>query len=113
MTAAPEPLTPDAEQAARRRHRAIALKMTQLRKLDKMFTGRTWDIVREVHLPEGKVFQTPFGNKARHGWVLKERDTGEQIVVGWSVLKQISERYLGVTRPSTFRRRNLKPEDYH
>lgn len=78
------------------------VRAAQLAKLDAAFRGRTFDIVREVHLPEGQVFQTQFGNKGRHGYVLRDRATGETLVVGATVLRQIHELYLGVNLPKGF-----------
>ncbi len=81
------------------------LRLTFLKKMDEEYGGKTFDIVREVHLPKGQVYLTKFGRRGRHGWVIQDRDTGEQQVVGWNILKMIHEMYLGVTLPG--RRRHL------
>ncbi len=90
----------------RRRQRAGRLREAMDTKLDSLFKGRTFDIVREVHLPEGQVFITALGNQARHGYVLRDRATGEELAVGATVLRLIHDRYLGVSLPS--RRARLK-----
>lgn len=83
----------------RRGSNAQALKATMARKLDELFRGRTFDIVSEVHLDEGQVFLTVTGSRARHGYILKDRDSGEQIAVGTYMLRIIHTRYLGVSLP--------------
>lgn len=84
--------------------RGEALKATQQRKLDTAFAGRTFEIVEEVHLPHGQVFQTRFGNKGRHGFILRDTDTGERVVVGARMLRLIAERYQAVALPTGRRR---------
>lgn len=84
--------------------RGEALKVTQQRKLDDAFTGRTFEIVKEIHLPYGQVFVTAFGNKARHGFILRDTETGERIVVGRRLLRHIADRYQGLTLPAGRRR---------
>lgn len=79
--------------------RRDVLRATQLGKLDAVFRGRVFDIIREVHLPPGKVFVTQFGNRGRHGYILQDRNSGEQLVVGTTLLRLIHDRYLGVTLP--------------
>ncbi len=63
------------------------------------FEGKLWDIIAEVHLPPGECFRTPFGRRARHGWILRERTTGEQIAVGYTLLRYIHNTHLGVSLP--------------
>jgi len=82
-----------------RRRRAAKLREAMDAKFDAAFKGKTFDIVREVHLPEGQIFVTSFGNRGRHGYVIRDRATGELQVVGATVLKLIHERYLGVNLP--------------
>jgi hypothetical protein len=78
-------------------------------KLDAQFTGKKWHIVREIHLPEDQRFQTMFGHQGRHGYILREASTGEEIVVGRKLFKIIRERYLGVPKP---RRRPRIVDEY-
>ncbi len=84
--------------------RQARLRQAKLRRFDEEFQGKKFEVVREVHLPHGQVFVTKFGNKGRHGWVIRNRDTGEEMVVGDTVLKLIHDRYLGVTLPKRRRR---------
>lgn len=76
------------------------IRASKQRQLDEAFKGKVFDIVREVHLPKGQVFVTQFGQKGQHGYIIQDRATGERHVVGWTVLKHIHDRYLGVTLPS-------------
>ncbi len=71
----------------------------RLRKLDSIFAGRSFEIVSEVHLPVGQAFRTVTGSLARHGYILKDRESGEKIAVGFKMLKVIHDRYLGVDLP--------------
>lgn len=73
--------------------------LTEQAKHRRFFEGKVWDIIDEVHLPPGQVFKTPFGRRARHGWILRERTTGEQIAVGYTLLRYIHYKHLGVTLP--------------
>lgn len=84
--------------------RGEALKATQQSKLDTAFAGKTFEIVQEVHLPHGQVFQTQFGNKGRHGYILRDTATGDRIVVGTRLLRHIANRYQGVELPPKRRR---------
>jgi hypothetical protein len=79
------------------------LRLIQLAKYDEVFTGRTFDIVRTVNLPKGQCFITQFGNKGRHGYIIRDRKTGEEMVVGLILLKLIHDRYLGVSLPKRLR----------
>jgi len=81
------------------------LRATLLARLDQEYQGRTFDVVREVHLPRGQVYVTKFGSQGRHGWVIRDRESGEEQVVGWVLLKRIHDMYLGLTLPS--RRRHI------
>lgn len=94
---------------SRRGPHAAKLRATIARKLDDLFTGRTFDIVREIHLDPPQVFRTVTGARARHGYILKDRVTGEQIAVGATMLKIINRRYLGVSLPADKRRKHNRP----
>jgi len=89
----------------RRGSNSDALKATTARKLDELFKGRTFDIVSEIHLDQDKVFHTVTGNRARHGYILKDRVSGEQIAVGTYMLKIIHKRYLAVSLPPDRRKK--------
>ncbi len=89
----------------RRGTNAETLKATAARKLDELFKGRTFDIVSEVHLDAGQVFRTVTGARARHGYILKDRATGEQIAVGTYLLRIIHTRFLGVSLPPDRRKK--------
>lgn len=86
-------------------HRANALHLIRQRKLDDAFKGRKFDIEREVHLPAGQAFRTLLGNTGRHGWVIRDRDNGQQWVVTQYLLRTIFERYEGIEQMPTTRPR--------
>ncbi len=81
------------------RSRGENVRATRKRKLDETFHGKRFRIVREVHLPFGQVYQTIFGNKGRHGYVIENVATGEQLVVGLALLRLIHDHYEGVDLP--------------
>lgn len=76
--------------------RSESLRTIRQNKLDAAFKGRKFDIEREVHLPEGQAFRTLLGNTGRHGWVIRDRDSGQQWVVTSYLLRTIFERYQGI-----------------
>ena len=75
------------------------MRATRKVRLDTLFHGRTFVIVREVHLPAGQVYQTVLGNFGRHGFVIADTVTGEQLVVGLNILQLIHNHYHGVELP--------------
>ncbi len=101
------PHSPADDTPERRAHRVAALRETHEAKLDKVFRGRVFTVVREIHLPAGQVFRTVLGEQARHGYVLVDRVTGERIAVGAKTLRIIHDRYLGVNLPPDRRRTRL------
>lgn len=98
------------------RTRGESLRATKQRKLDTMFRGRKWEILQEIHLPDEPDangdyprFENPFGNKARHGYVIRDVVSGQVVYVGNSLLKIIATRYEGVVLP--VRRRGRPPKN--
>lgn len=85
--------------------RAELLRATRERKLEAIFAGRTFEIVEEVHLPVGKVFKNALGLTGRHGWIIRDTATGQEHVVGGTLLRQIHDRFQGVELPYRTRRR--------
>ncbi len=73
--------------------------LTEAKRNREFFADKVWDIVGEVHLPPGQCYKNPFGKRARHGWILRERTTGEQIAVGYTLLRYIHKEHLGVSLP--------------
>lgn len=70
---------------------------TRLRKMQELFEHRKYAILGEIRLEEDEQFQTPFGNRGRHGYVLQElvegRPTSHKIVVGHTILHKASVLY--------------------
>ncbi len=75
-------------------------KMSQTRagKMKDLFQGKKYKILGEVHLSkdDNEQFQTPFGNKGRNGFVLKEAASGAKIIVGEAVLRKADELYRSI-----------------
>lgn len=76
--------------------------------LDKLFTDRKYVVKGEVHLGPDEngaqqVFQTPLGNKGRHGYVLEEVGTGERVVFGKTMILRIAEEYGAFELPEALR----------
>lgn len=104
-------LEAEASAEAPKRTRGEALAVTRKAKFDEYFLDKKYSIIGEVHLdkdPEtGKqqVFQTPFGNKGRHGFVLQEEGTDNKVVVGATVLRKAAKEYGAVELPEKRTRR--------
>ncbi len=79
--------------------------------MDRIFSGKKWDIEREIHLPKNQRYITVMGRRARHGWILRERTTGERVALGYQTLVYVHERYLGVTLPPGIRDSRFKHKD--
>ena len=80
------------------------------RQIHDLFWGRKFDIVRTVHLPKGQVFITCLGMPVRHGYVLQDRETGQQLAVGTTLLRRIHDRYYAVRLPYRPLKKMLKPK---
>ncbi len=93
---------------ADRTHQGERFRATVLARMDKHFRGKTFDIVREIHLGEDQVFRTIFGRPCRHGYVIRDRATGEEYAVGFKTLKAIHELYLNVNLPSNLRAHRVR-----
>jgi hypothetical protein len=94
-------MAPTTEVQEEKRTRAEALLATHRQKMDELFSGKKYEIVKEVHLNEGQHFQTPFGNKGRHGFALREvSDHKNHFTVGASVLRKAAEEYGAVELPT-------------
>jgi len=104
--------------------RAASLLATRQAKMDLLFKGQHYDVIKEIHLEGDQRFQTPFGNKGRHGYALRltEGSTpaegaaaaaggdGSQFVVGDTMLEQIAKEYGAVEVPAKERKRRTKEQ---
>jgi hypothetical protein len=61
--------------------------------MSELFSQKKYLILGEIHLGEDEQFQTPFGNRGRHGFVLKEQSTGKKIMVGETILRKAASMY--------------------
>lgn len=92
-----EQTTPSPE----RRRRARKMQKTRRQKLDAAFAGKKFIILREIHLAEDERFETPFGQKARHGYALQEvGNEDNKFLVGIGVLRRAALDYQAVELPT-------------
>lgn len=92
--------------------RGDKLRAARDRKYEETFAGQKFEILDEVHLPPDKAFQTAFGHRGRHGYIIRNVATGEKLVVGKAVLTVAHERYGAVDLPETpLRRRDRRRDD--
>lgn len=90
--------------------RRTALVAARAAKFASVFEGKRFEIVKEVNLPEGQVFQTPFGNKGRNGYVLVEvGNESNRITVGATAVKKAADLYGSVTPPVKEKKRRGRP----
>jgi hypothetical protein len=84
--------TPTSERAQQRADRSSArgakMAVTRARKMAELFQDQQWKVLAEVHLGPNEQFLTPFGNRGRHGYVLRNLASGVRIFVGETVLRQ-------------------------
>ena len=86
--------------------RSASMKQSRQDKLDRIFKGRRWRLEREVHLPEGQVFQTPLGTKGRHGYLIFDPDW-KPIV--WTEAERAKGQAWGLQTVSSFHTRGTPP----
>jgi hypothetical protein len=102
--------TSDTEAAAPK-DRAASLLATRKQKMDELFSGKRFEIVQEIHLEGDQRFETPFGNKGRHGFHLRpEGTTDKGFIVGATMLEQIASEYGAGTLPAKERKRRTKEQ---
>jgi hypothetical protein len=87
---APEATTQAASDAV---SRETKLAKTRAAKMSELFRHKKYLILGEIHLGNDEQFQTPFGNRGRHGFVLSEQTTGKKIVVGETMLRNAASMY--------------------
>lgn len=90
--------------------RAAALLANRQAKMDELYKGQRYKIIKEIHMEGDERFQTPFGNKGRHGFALENESTGERHVVGASMLQLIADTYGAVDVPAKERKRRTKEQ---
>lgn len=98
--------------------REESLAAARAARMEKYFGGgKTYRVDRAVDLPEGQVFQTPFGNKGRHGFILVRTENGQDVlredgkpdacVFGITVIRNAAETYPGsVEVPSVSKKKS-------
>lgn len=74
-------------------------RMNRLSRMDAEFYGRKFDIEKTIVLPPGQVFYAFNGRPCRKGYVIRDRETGKRLAVGFLMLKQIHDRYQAVSLP--------------
>lgn len=90
--------------------RGKVLQAIREEKMREAFEGKKFVIDSEIHYGPDERFETPFGNKGRHGFILRNVETGERLVVGESVLRRISEQFKAVDIPEKKRKRRTKAQ---
>lgn len=99
--------------AERSSARGAKMAATRARKMAELFQGQRWQILAEVHLKPDEQFLTPFGNRGRHGFVLRNAASGVRIFVGETVLRQAIREFGAVPDappPRTKRRRRTQAQ---
>lgn len=107
---APDASTP-ADAAATAKDRAASMLASRQVKLDELFKGKKFTITREIHLEGDERFETPFGNKGRHGFALQEvGNPANEFIVGESMLALVARDYQAVEVPVKERKRRTKDQ---
>ena len=84
--------------------RANTLAVKHRAKLDALFKGKHYTVIRPVDVGEGKRAFTALGNQCRRGYQLQDDATGEFIFVGIKVLRRAAAEYNAVLIPKTVRK---------
>jgi hypothetical protein len=74
-------------------NRGSSTSETMARKTQEAFEGQKFTILGAIHLPMGEVYQTPMGSTGRHGFLLRNDDSGEKVVIGRQLLLKIERLY--------------------
>lgn len=83
-------------------------QLMRRRQQDNLLKGRTFTYVREFHLPEDKRVLNILGRKVRHGFLIQDNATGEHVIVGLRLLRNIADRYEGIELPPEVRLRRAE-----
>jgi hypothetical protein len=84
--------------------RANTLAVKHRAKLDALFKGKHYTVLRPIDVGEGKRAYTALGNQCRRGYQLQNDVTGEFIFIGIKVLRQAAAEYHAVVIPKTERK---------
>lgn len=91
--------------------RGESLLATREAKFKELFEGKKFDVKGEIHLEGEQRFQTPFGNKGRHGFVLVEvGNPTNKFIVGETTLREAAEKFGAVEVPVKERKRRTKEQ---
>ncbi len=71
----------------------VVRRLTHKVTMDEMLKGKHFEFIQEIHMPKGQFFITPMGMRARHGYMLRNVDTGQIIIVGYKILKIMLGEY--------------------
>jgi len=78
--------------------RSEALHASRQAKYSAFFQGKQYEVEKAVNLDPGQQFQTPFGNKGRTGFVIRDIKTGDKYTVGASAL-ELGKTFGAITNP--------------
>jgi hypothetical protein len=87
---------------------------TRKEKLDALFEGAHYEVLKAIHLDGDQRFVTPLGNKGRNGFALKETGvepgTERKFIIGASLLAKVAAEYGAVEVPAKKRTRRTKAQ---
>lgn len=79
----------------------VAARPGRQQKLDDLFKGKKFVILKEVRLNEDERFRTPLGHTGRHGWIVQEiSNPDNKFIVGFSLLQAMHDTYDAVDLPA-------------
>lgn len=88
---------------------AKATRQTRAEKLAELFgPPHDFEVVGEVHLEPGETFQTALGHKGRHGFHIRDKNTGEEQIVGATLIQKIADDFGTIVVPP--KPEKVKPE---
>lgn len=91
--------------------RAAALAIKHREKLDRLFKGRHYTVIRSIDVGEGKRGITALGNQCRRGFQLQDDESGQFIFIGIKVLRQAAQEYDAVALPKVTRQSSAVEKD--
>lgn len=99
--------------ASREPSRGEKMAAVRARKMAELFKDQHYRILGEIHLGPSEQYLTPFGNRGRHGYVLKNTATGAKIMVGETILRQAADSFdaiIDLPPPPPKRKRRTREE---
>lgn len=100
------------------KNRSAHMRETRKAKLDRLYLGQRYTIVKEIHLEGDARFETPLGNKGRNGFAIVNEDPTQEgdkakHIVGATLLALIAKDYGAVDLPPAKRKRKPTTDAFH